>query len=152
MDPVNAPVDDCVFCRIVAGESPASVFYDDALILGFMDLRPVTPGHALIIPKRHAAFLAELDETTGQHMWTVAQRTAAALRRTGLHCEGVNLFLADGKAAGQEVFHVHLHVFPRYEGDGFRLVGGRSRPPSRDELNINAEEMRRALRELRNAP
>jgi len=148
MGPVNAPLDDCVFCRIVAGESPASVFYDDDRVLGFMDLRPVTSGHVLIIPKDHAALLAELDETTGQHMWTVAQRTVAALRRSRLRCEGVNLFLADGKAAGQEVFHVHLHVFPRYEGDGFRLVGGRSRPPSRDMLDETAGEIERSYREL----
>jgi histidine triad (HIT) family protein len=116
-----------VFCQIVAGESPASIFYEDDVALAFMTIGPVTVGHALIIPKRHAAYLADLDEDTGCHLWTIAQRTAAAIRRSGLKCEGINLFLADGEAAGQEISHVHVHVFPRYRGDPFRAVRGQER-------------------------
>ena len=110
--------------------------------MAFMDIQPVTPGHMLVVPRRHAANLAELEPQDGAHIFQVAQQAAAALRASGLRCEGVNLFLADGEAAGQDVFHVHLHVFPRFSGDGFGLRFGPNyaqRPP-RSEL----EELGRA--------
>ena len=137
-------MDDCVFCRIVAGKATASVVHDDDLALAFLDIRPVTPGHLLVIPKRHAADLATLDEATGAHLFRVAMRLAGVLCRSVLRCEGVNLFLADGKAAEQEVFHVHLHVFPRYAGDGFRLAADWSAAPSREALDEIASRIRGA--------
>ena len=140
---------DCVFCRIVTGESPVSVVYEDDAVLAFLDIRPVNPGHAMVIPKRHAASLAELDEETGRHLWTIAQRTAAALRRSGLRCEGVNLFLADREAAFQEVRHVHLHVFPRYKGDPFKLDADWSAKPPREELDRIAAQIRTVYAQLR---
>jgi len=135
---------ECVFCQIVAGESPASIFYEDDIVLGFMTIGPVTTGHAMIIPKRHAAYLADLDEDTGRHLWTITQRTAAAIRESGVRCEGINLFLADGEAAFQEIFHLHIHVFPRYEGDPFKLVTDRDVKPSREELNQVGQQIRLA--------
>jgi histidine triad (HIT) family protein len=127
--------DDCIFCRIVAGDSPVSTFYEDDLVLGLMTIGPVTTGHAMVIPKQHVAYLADLDEETGRHLWTVIHRTAAAVRASGVRCEGVNLFLADGAAAAQEVFHVHMHVFPRYVGDPFRIEADWDIKPSREELD-----------------
>ena len=107
----------------------------------------------MVIPKRHAAYLADLDEATGRHVWTVAQRAAAALRESGVRCEGVNLFLADGAAAAQEVLHVHLHVFPRYRGDPFRLVADWDVRPPRAELDRVAARLRAAYDRLwRDAP
>ena len=138
----------CVFCQIVEGGSPASTVYEDDLVLGFMDIGPVTTGHALIIPKRHAAYLADLDEETGRHLWAIAQRTAAAIRESGVRCEGINLFLADGEAAGQEIFHLHIHVFPRYAGDPFKLVVNRDSKPSREGLNQVAQQIRLAYDRL----
>jgi histidine triad (HIT) family protein len=129
---------DCVFCRIVAGTADASVVYDDDRLLAFCDVNPVNPGHLLIIPKIHKVSLVDLDESDGSRMFAVAQRLAAAVRRSGLRCEGVNLFLADGTAAGQEVFHVHLHVFPRYLGNRFRLDPGQRRGSRRDLDEIAA--------------
>ncbi len=126
---------DCIFCQLVAGKSPASIFYEDDLLLGFMVLFPVTPGHSLIIPKQHAAFLTELDEDTGRHMWTITQRTAAAIRESGVQCEGINLFLADGEAAFQEIFHVHMHVIPRFTGDSFKIDANWNEKPSRAQLD-----------------
>lgn len=79
-----------------------------------MDIQPVNPGHVLIIPRAHAARLSELDDETGAHMFKIAMRISEALRRSGMKCEGINLFLVDGEAAFQEVFHVHLHVIPRF--------------------------------------
>jgi histidine triad (HIT) family protein len=136
---------DCVFCDIVADRVPASAIHADDLSLAIMTLGPVNPGHVLILPKRHAVALADLDEATGAHLFTVAMRVAAAIRRSGLRCEGINLFLADGAAAGQEVDHVHLHVFPRFVGDPFVLDADWSRKPSREELDETARRIRAAL-------
>lgn len=136
---------DCIFCAIVAGSAPASIVYDDADLLAFMDIRPVTPGHLLIIPKRHAPYLADLDEATGGRMFTVAMQLAQALRASGLRCEGINLFLADGEAAFQEVFHTHLHVFPRFAGDTFRIDADWSIKPSRAELDDVAAQVRAVM-------
>ncbi len=140
----------CVFCDVIAGRAPATVVYEDETAIALMDIRPVNPGHLLVIPRSHAAHLADLDETTGAHLFAVAMRMAAALRRSGLRCEGVNLFLADGEAAGQEVFHVHLHVLPRFRGDGFGLrFGPDYRVRSRAELEEAGARIRAAMKEQR---
>ena len=138
---------DCIFCEILSGKLPSSIVYQDDLCTAFMDIQPVNAGHVLVIPNRHAAFLADLDEDTGAHVFRIAHRLALALRNSGVKCEGVNLFLADGKAAMQEIFHVHLHVFPRYVGDGFGLTfsPGYFDKPERSELDAVAEKIRNAL-------
>lgn len=138
---------NCIFCDIVNGESDGAFVYRDESISVFMDIQPVNAGHLLIIPNVHAAYLAELDPETGAQMFRVAQKMAEALRRSGLKCEGVNLFLADGEAAMQEVFHVHLHVFPRFEGDGFGLTFADNyfTKPPRSELESAAEKIRKAI-------
>jgi histidine triad (HIT) family protein len=111
----------CVFCRIVEGKEQASFVAQGADVLAFLDLHPITEGHTLIGPRKHAASIGEVDEVAAVAMWSLARRVAAALRTSGLRCEAINLFLADGAAAGQEVFHAHLHVVPRWQGDGFRI-------------------------------
>jgi histidine triad (HIT) family protein len=97
-----------------------------------------------VIPNSHAESLCDLSEDLGAHLFRVAQRISMALRRSGLRCEGVYLFLADGEAAGQEVFHVHLHVFPRFEGDGFglKLPPGYKNRPDRSELDLAAQRIK----------
>lgn len=137
--------ESCIFCEIVAGRSPASVFYEDDWTLGFMDIQPVNEGHALIIPKRHAVGLSDLEPEDGRRVWDLTHRTAVAIRNTGIRCEGVNLFLADGRAAFQEVFHVHMHVLPRFVGDPFRVDLGASVSPSRDQLDETATRIREHL-------
>ncbi len=138
---------DCIFCEILSGKLPSSIIYQDDLCTAFMDIQPVNAGHVLVIPNRHAAFLADLDEDAGARVFRIAHRMALALRNSGVKCEGVNLFLADGEAAMQEVFHVHLHVFPRYVGDGFGLTFGPDYcdRPERSELDAVAENIRNAL-------
>jgi histidine triad (HIT) family protein len=140
---------DCIFCRIVAGEVPGSFVYRDDRCVAFMDIQPVNPGHLLVIPIDHAPHLADVDGATAGHLMTVAHQLAAALRASGLRCEGVNLFLADGAAAMQEVFHVHLHVFPRFAGDGFGLRFGPhyTTLPPREALEAVAAQIRDALPE-----
>ena len=137
----------CVFCDIVAGREPDRVVYADETVLALLDIRPLNTGHLMVIPRAHAACLADLDPAVGGHMFAVAQRMAAALRRSGLPCDGVNLFLADGEAAFQEVLHVHLHVIPRTPGDGFR-IRAKWRMPGRDELDAAAERVRQGIASL----
>ena len=133
--------EECVFCRVVDGTVESSRVYENDEVLAFMDIQPVTDGHLLVIPKRHASDLADLDEQLGMSMFRIAQRLAAALRRSGFPGEGVNLSLADGEAAFREAFHVHHHVFPRTTGDGFRIdADWRERP--RAELDDAAERIR----------
>lgn len=137
----------CIFCTILAGQAPASLLYRDENVTAFMDIRPVTPGHVLVVPNQHAASLRELEAETGARLFQAGQRVAAGLYASGLRCEGVNFFLADGEAAGQDVFHVHLHVFPRYRGDGFGLKfapGYFGALPHRAELDQVAEKIRAA--------
>ena len=138
---------DCVFCGILRGDVEWSPVVDEERVVAFMDLQPVNPGHTLVVPRAHAESLAELDPDDGAAAMRAAQVVAAALRRArGLRCEGVNLWLADGAVAGQDVFHVHLHVVPRFEGDGFGL----RLPPGygvreRAELDEAAASIRSAL-------
>lgn len=133
-----------IFSEIIAGTAEASLVYEDEIAVAFMDIRPVTRGHVLVVPRQQARSLAELDPETGGHLFVVGQKIAAALRARDPRCAGVNFFLADGEVAGQEIFHVHLHVIPRTTGDGFGL---RARPgsPRRDELDNTAAEIASAL-------
>ena len=112
-----------------------------------MDIQPINAGHVLVVPDEHAARLAGLPADTGARMFRIAQRMVSALYESGLDCEGVNVFLADGEAAGQEVFHVHLHVIPRFAGDGFGLRFGPdyANRPDRDTLEVTAKRIRDVL-------
>ena len=138
---------DCVLCKLVAGELEVSIIHEDDLCVALMDIQPINPGHALVVPRRHAPYLSDLEPEDGAQIFRVAQRIAEAVRKCGVRCEGVNFFLADGEAAGQEVFHVHLHVFPRYSGDGFslNLPPDYQHRPAREELNEIAQRMRSKL-------
>ena len=107
-------LNDCIFCQVLAEEVPSSKVYQDELVAVFMDLQPVIQGLMLVIPNVHAPYLADIDPETGAQMFKVAQKLSQALRRSGVKCEGIN-------SSKQEVFHCHLHVFPRYLGDGFVL-------------------------------
>lgn len=137
----------CIFCEILAGNAPASQVYEDKICSAFMDIQPVNPGHVLVIPKTHFEDLADLPVEIGGHLFQVAQRIALALPKTGVKNEGIDLFLAHGEAAGQEVFHVHLHVIPRYAGDGFGFRFGPNyrNLPGRSELDAFATQIKEQL-------
>lgn len=137
----------CIFCDILTGRAPVSWVIQDEQVVAFMDIQPVNAGHVLVIPRQHAATLAELKADIGAQLFRTGQRLAQALRQSGLPCEGVNFFLADGEAAGQDVFHVHLHVFPRYPGDGFGFkFGPHYRTlPTRTILDQTAERIQKVL-------
>ena len=137
-------MDNCVFCKILQGNAEGSVVYEDEACVALMDIQPVNPGHILVIPRVHASYLSELAENTGAKVFTTGMRMARALRKSGVKCEAVNLFLADGEAAGQEIFHVHLHVLPRFEGDDFGLKFGPhyGEKPSRASLDEVARKIK----------
>ena len=101
-----------VFTKILTGELPAEILFQNDLVTAFMDIQPITAGHVLVIPNERAASLSELPIITGAEIFKVGQSVAAAIRKSNLHCEGINLFLADGVAAGQTVFHYHVHLIP----------------------------------------
>lgn len=137
----------CIFCEILAGNAPASKVYEDEICSAFMDIRPVNPGHVLVIPKAHFEDLTDLPAEVGGHLFQVAQRIALILPKTNVKNDGIDLFLAHGEAAGQDVFHVHLHVIPRYEGDGFGFKFGPNyrNLPERSELDTIATQIKEQL-------
>ena len=111
----------CIFCRIVEGKEKASFVAQGSDAVAFLDLHPINEGHTLVVPRKHGVSIADVDEIAAVAMWSLARRVAAGLRVSGLRCEAINFFLADGAAAGPEVFHSHLHVIPRWLGDGFAI-------------------------------
>lgn len=140
----------CIFCSILSGNSPANFVYRDELCAAFMDIHPVNPGHVLVVPFAHAEMLSGVNRDVLERMLWVAQQVNTAIRSSSLRCEGVNLFLADGRVAGQAVMHVHLHVIPRYRGDGHHL---RFSPaffnlPSAAELQANAQLISKQMGDL----
>jgi histidine triad (HIT) family protein len=139
---------ECVICKLLAGELDVSMVHQDDLCSAFMDINPVNRGHVLVVPNRHTAEVTGLTESESARIFVVAQRINRALRKSGLKCEGVNFFLADGEAAGQEVFHVHLHIFPRFNEDGFRLVlpPGYGKQPTRKDLDEAAALIKKHLK------
>lgn len=144
MESATSSEQPCVFCDIAADESKASVVYSDGVVVAFLDLNPVTPGHLLVVPRRHAVGLEDLDPVTSAHAWTVGHEMAQALRRSSLRCEGINMLLCDGEVAFQTVFHFHLHVIPRYEGDGWSIVPD-TQQADRSLLDSHARAIREAL-------
>ena len=111
---------DCLFCKIVAGDLPATIVAADERTVSFLDIHPGTRGHALVVPRNHAADLLEVDEEDLAAVALAGQRLAQAVKR-GLGADGVNLLNSCGGAAWQTVFHFHVHVIPRYAGDPLRL-------------------------------
>lgn len=113
------------------------------MVIAILDIHPINAGHSLVIPRRHAVSVMELTFEERAQLMDVGARVAAAFGGAGIRAEGFNLFLADGEAAGQDVFHAHLHVIPRFEGDGFALIPpDYGRESARKELDALAENIR----------
>jgi histidine triad (HIT) family protein len=134
------PDEDCIFCKIVAGELPAEVVQEDEHTLAFMDINPWTRGHALVIPRNHSKDLLEISDEDLGHTAAAAKRLAQRMHDK-LGADGVNLLNARGAAAWQTVFHFHMHVIPRYEGDPLQLPT-RPQEADKDDLAAVAEELR----------
>ena len=138
---------DCIFCKIVHREVPASIVREDPSTLAFMDIRPMNPGHVLVIPKAHAAYVEDLPSKAVGPILEAAKEISRAMRSSGIRCEAVSFYLANGAEAGQEVFHAHLHLIPRWRGDGFglRVRADYGRIADRTELDGLALKIRTAL-------
>ena len=113
--------DDCIFCKIANGEIPSKTLYDDERFRVILDLGPATKGHALILPKDHFSNLFELPDETAGEVMKLARRMAVQMKEK-LHADGFNLVQNNGECAGQTVMHFHLHLIPRYEGDGQHIL------------------------------
>jgi diadenosine tetraphosphate (Ap4A) HIT family hydrolase len=138
----------CVFCHILAGQEKGSFVYRGGLVAAFLTIGPVNPGHLLIVPLRHAAGVADLTREENEAMFTLAQRVSVALRQPPIAAEGINYWLADGEAAFQDVFHVHLHLIPRFAGDSLSVAFDKE-SPHRDELDYVARAISANLETLR---
>jgi len=133
---------DCIFCRIAAGELPAERVLETPGVVAFLDIAPVNYGHTLVIPKAHFENLLELPDAVWTAMGQVCRRVAQALMAT-LSAQGFNIGMNNFGAAGQEVFHAHLHVIPRYHTDGHKLFPQKSYKPG--DMEQTGEQLRRAL-------
>ncbi len=134
---------DCIFCKLVAKQIPASVVYEDETTFAFMDLGQVNPGHVLVACKAHADNIYELDDAQAAAVFRTAARVARAIR-AAFDPPGLSIYQANGKPAGQTVFHFHLHVLPRHDGDGMQLVWP-VKNPSREQLEAYCAKIRAKL-------
>jgi histidine triad (HIT) family protein len=135
---------NCVFCKIVAKQIPASVVYEDEGTLAFMDLGQVNPGHVLVTAKAHAENVYELDDAQAAAVFRTVAEVARAVR-DAFSPQGLSIYQANGTAAGQTVFHFHMHLVPRHEDDGMNLTWPVKNPP-REALETNAAKIRARLR------
>ena len=137
--------EQCVFCDIVNGTSPASWVYQDDTVVAFMDIQPITQGHMLVVPREHAVLMTDINETAAMRTFRVARKLAAVARHT-LGASGINIIVMDGESAFQDVPHFHVHVIPRYAKDGFGLTFPSSyeHAPARAQLDAVAGALRAA--------
>lgn len=112
----NVYDDNCIFCKIIKGDIPSRTIYEDDSYKAIMDVSPASKGHVIVLPKTHVANIFEIEEEDLAGAVIVAKKVAAALKKA-FNCDGVNILQNNGEAAGQTVFHLHVHVIPRYEGD-----------------------------------
>jgi len=141
MESVSDP--DCVFCKIVAGKIPSTKLYEDKHVIAFLDIAPNNPGHTLVIPKDHFENIYTLPPETWCYVTLAAQKLAVAVRN-GMDADGINIAMNNESTAGQEVSHAHVHVIPRFVGDGF-AHGKHKEYKDQDEMNTIAENIKKAL-------
>ena len=125
-------MENCIFCKIAAGEIPSNTIYEDDSFRVILDLGPATKGHALVLPKNHYADLFEIPEDVLADASKVAKKVAGTMKEK-LSCDGLNLVQNNGEAAGQTVMHFHLHIIPRYKDDGQHILW-KPTSPSPEEL------------------
>ena len=134
---------DCLFCKIVAGEIPATKVYEDKNTLAFLDINPVNPGHTLIIPKKHSRNIFDIEKEDLVNVTNNIQKIAKAIKK-GLNPDGINIISNNEPAAGQVIFHTHTHIVPRFTGDGFKHWQGT--PYKNNETEEVAEKIKEALK------
>ena len=105
----------CIFCKTVQRKAPASLIYEDKYVMAFLDIKPLNEGHTLVIPKVHYETIYEVPDEEVAHLYRIVKKVALAVKK-GVNAEGISITQHNERAAGQDVFHVHVHVIPRYEG------------------------------------
>ena len=135
-------MNDCLFCKIIAGEVPSDKVYEDDIALAFLDINPNNPGHTLVIPKEHSTNIFDIDENILSHLATVNKKIAIA-QKEALGAEGVNVYANNERAAGQVVFHTHIHIIPRYEKDDYKVWSGN--PENAKNNPEVADKLKKAL-------
>ena len=120
---------DCIFCKIIEGESPSSTVYEDEYCKAILDVNPAAKGHVIVLTKEHAENVFSISDEALSKAICVAKKVAAALKKT-YDCDGVNILQNNGEAAGQSVFHLHIHVIPRFEGDSINMLWKPGEMPS----------------------
>ena len=126
---------DCIFCKIASGDIPSHTIYEDERVRAFLDINPANEGHTLIIPKKHADNIYDIDEEDLKAIIAVSKKIAIKLKEI-LGVENINLVQSNGKAAQQDVFHFHMHVVPRHENDGLNIWDGKEKKePDFEELS-----------------
>lgn len=136
---------DCIFCSIIEKKIESSFVYEDDLVIGIMDLFPATEGHVLVIPKCHSELVTGLDDKYIERMFKAGKQISAAMRKAGIKLEAVSFVLSDGKSAGQEIPHAHLHLIPRYSGDGIGFRFGSKLKFTRNQLDATAREIKSGI-------
>lgn len=135
---------DCIFCKIINGEIPCSKVYDDDMFIGFLDIRPIHKGHTLIVPKAHFENIFDTPADFASAVYPVIKKVAEAVKNaTG--CDAVNIVQNNGAEAGQEVFHSHLHIIPRYKDDGLKFAARHAEYEGFDEMNDMAARIRELI-------
>ncbi len=133
---------DCIFCKIAAKDIKSATVYEDETAIAFMDVNPASPGHTLVIPKKHAQTISEMSADELGNLFRAVSKVAAAIKKA-LNPEGINILQNNGSAAGQVVPHVHVHIIPRKSGDG--LLTPWKPQPAGDELAEIAARIKSAL-------
>ena len=138
----------CTFCDLVRGAGEVSICYEDAITIAFMDIQPVNPGHTLVVPRQHYESLVDLPHDVAMHLFEVSMRLGPVVRKVS-GADGMNIVVNSGAAAGQDVFHYHVHVIPRKPGDGFDvpLPFDGSEMPERERLDATAARIIAAMRD-----
>jgi histidine triad (HIT) family protein len=134
----------CIFCKIVEKQAPASVLYEDDLVMAFLDIRPLNLGHALVIPKKHYVDIFDTTKSALNQVYIVAKQISFALKKA-TNADGISIIQQNGKAAGQDIFHLHVHVVPRFEGQKLPRFS-ELKQVERSELDIMAEKIRQKLK------
>ncbi len=132
--------DNCIFCKLANGQIPTNSIYEDDDFNVILDQEPAAKGHCIILPKTHAANLYELPDDYCSKIMGVAKKCACALKNT-LHCDGINVLQNNGEAAGQTVFHLHVHVIPRYDNDSVTITWDKKEAPTA----ADAEEIKKGF-------
>jgi histidine triad (HIT) family protein len=143
-----APKHTCPFCDLIRGAGEASMCYEDTDVVAFMDIQPVNAGHVLVVPREHYESLEDIPHALSTHLFDVAMQLAPVVKHVA-GADGMNLVVNSGAAAGQDVFHFHVHVIPRCQDDGFDipLPFSGSQMPDRTVLDANAARIISALRD-----